>query len=129
MFEDDFSADNKVQFNGAFNSVQSKLKFNAVMQNSNKDGLNSFLMSEDAEIQTNVFDKPAKVKFSNKNVKGTLSLKKYSWNCKKNNCAINLWCNSYAEAKFNRNLQNTTFSYGALSHVNNSFMENLRFNF
>lgn len=38
LFTDDFSADNKIQFNGTFNSVNSQLKFNSILHNTFKDG-------------------------------------------------------------------------------------------
>lgn len=85
-------------------------------------------MSEDAEIQTKLFDRPSKVKFSNKNVKGTMSLKQYHWDWKRSTCNTHIWWTPYLESKFNRDLRNTTLSLGSLGHVNNYYMEHFRLN-
>ena len=129
LFKDDFSADNKLQFNGTFNALHSQVKLNSILHNSFKDNQNSFKVVDDSELQTNLFGLRGKFKFSGSSIKHTLDLNKKYFSSQNNFLKKNIWINPYLEVTVGRNLNNNVFSFGLLSHLNNNWMRNCRFNF
>lgn len=128
LFNDDFTADNKIQLNAKF-AGKSTIKFNAVANTKVKDHEVQYNLHDDAQIDGTGFGFGFQTKFKPNVITLQTDLGMFHrLHVSKDGSETSLWNNPYLFFEISRKLRFNSFFIGNVFHLNNWFRNNFRIN-
>ena len=124
LFEDDFTADNRLQFNGKFTG-RTNVKFNAYTTPRLSNNEVAFGLEEDAQVNLKAADIGFQAKFKPNLISLQADFDHHLKTFNQGGNAYNFWLNPYVIWETSRALKNNNLHFGFLTHVNNSFMSHV----
>jgi hypothetical protein len=119
LFDDDFTSDNKVQFNGKFVG-KTNVKFNVLASPRIVNNEVTYGLEEDVQLDLKVQDIGVQAKFKPSLVSVHADFGQHLKTCDKKGHVYNTWFNPYLIWETTRSLKVNNYIFGSLVHLNSS---------
>lgn len=117
MFEDDYTSDNRVQFNGKFVG-STTVKFNSYAAPKLANDEVTCGLEEDAQVDLKIKGVSFQSKFKPASITTLADFDHHLRTWSKNGNLYNFWFNPYISWETNRSLKNNNLNLGCLFHLN-----------
>ena len=124
LVTDDYKTDNAVQFNGKFSSGKTTVKVNSLLKTSHKEGVNTFNICDDAQIDTHLGKNLVQLKLKGNKITFTHDFDNYYKFFKFSSKNFDTWWKTYFQLSTDRSFNNKTLSLGLFSKFNNYLEHN-----